>query len=53
MSRREVARRDREADLVVQLAGGRNVAVLLDVEPHAGLAQSCGCTLRGFGAGDN
>ena len=53
MAGREVARGDREADLVVQLARRRDVAVLLNVEPQTGLAQRCGATIRSFGAGDN
>jgi hypothetical protein len=48
-----VARGDCKADLVVQLARGRDVAVLLNVEPQTGLAQRCGATIRIFGAGDN
>jgi len=53
MAGREVARGDRKADLVVQLARRRDVAVLLNVEPQTGLAQRCGATIRIFGAGDN
>ena len=53
MAGREMARGDRKADLVVQLARRRDVAVLLNVEPQTGLAQRCGATLRSFGAGDN
>ena len=53
MAGREVARGDRKADLVVQLARGRDVAVLLNVEPQTGLAQRFGATIRIFGAGDN
>ena len=53
MAGREVARGDRKADLVVQLARRRDVAVLLNVEPQTGVAQRCGATIRSFGAGDN
>jgi len=53
MARREVARSDRKADLVVQLARRRDVAVLLNVEPQTGVAQRCGATIRIFGARDN
>jgi len=53
MAGREVARGDCKADLVVQLARGRDVAVLLNVEPQTRLAQRCGATIRIFGAGDN
>jgi len=53
MARREVPRGDGKADLVVQLARRRDVAVLLNVEPQTGLAQRCGATLRSFGPGDN
>jgi hypothetical protein len=48
-----VACGDRKADLVVQLARRRDVAVLLNVEPQTGLAQRCGATIRSFGLGDN
>ena len=42
VARRVVTGRNGKADLVVQLARGRDVAVLLNVEAHAGVGQS-GC----------
>ena len=53
MAWREVPRRNRKANLVVQLARGRDIAVLLNVEPHARVAQAVRATLRIFVPGDN
>ena len=53
MAGREVPRRNRKANLVVQLARGRDIAVLLNVEPHARVAQAVRATLRTFVPGDN
>ena len=53
MAWREMARRYRKANLVVQLARGRDIAVLLNVEPHARVAQAVRATLRSFVPGDN
>ena len=52
-ARRVVARRDREADLVVELGRRRNVAFLLNVESHAGGPDRIGATLRSDRPGDN
>lgn len=49
----EVPRGNRKANLVVQLARGRDIAVLLNVEPHARVAQAVRATLRIFVPGDN
>ena len=44
---------DGEADLVVELSRGRDVAFLLDVESHAGGPDRIAATLRTDGLGDN
>ncbi|WP_236629549.1 hypothetical protein [Synechococcus sp. BS55D] len=53
VARGVVARRDREADLVVQLGRRRDVAFLLDVESHAGGPDRNAATIRSDRLGDN